>query len=303
MSLYLKHRPRTLLEVKGNEDTVNSLHNLIADVETCPHVFMFHGPTGCGKTTLARIVAQELGVSDVDYKEIDGVSNSGVDNVREIIRQSVYSPMNGSVRVWVIDEAHELSSKAQQAFLKILEDTPKHVYFILCTTDPQKVIPTVKNRCVQYKVELLNDKQMKKLLHGVIKAEETSLESSVYTQIISTAQGHPRNALQILEKVLSVSENKQLEQAEKYEEEVTESFALCQALLKKSGWNTVRSILEGLKKQDAEGIRRHVMAYASGTLLKSDNVQAGIILEEFVEPFYNSGFPGLTLACYLVVKS
>jgi len=303
MNLYLKYRPTVLSEIKGNEETVVSLQNLIANKAKCPHVFMLHGPTGCGKTTIARIIANELGVSDIDYKEVDFADMRGIDTAREIIRQSQYVPMMGGVRVWVLDEAHKMTTDAQNAFLKLFEDTPKHVYFIICTTDPQKIISTLRGRCVQYKVELLNDKQMKKLLYGVVKAEETSIDITVYAQIIESAKGHPRNALQILDQVLSVSEDKQLEQAKKYEEEVAESFALCQALMKNSGWTQIRTILVGLQKQDPESIRRHVLGYASGTLLKSDNDKAGLILEEFVEPFYNSGFSGLVLACLRVVKS
>lgn len=302
MNLYLKHRPSTLDEIKGNEETVASLQKLVEDKEKCPHVFLFHGPTGCGKTTLARIVANELGVSDIDYKEVDFADMRGIDTAREIIRQSQYAPMKGSVRVWTLDEAHKMTTDAQNAFLKLFEDTPKHVYFILCTTDPQKIIPTLRGRCVQYKVDLLNERQMKRLLHGIVKAEETSIDTSIYTQIIESAQGHPRNALQILDQVLSVPPEKQLEQAKKYEEEVTESFALCQALIKNSNWTQVKAILAGLQKQDPEGVRRHVLAYASAVLVKSENDKAGIVLEEFIEPFYNSGFPGLVLACYRVVK-
>lgn len=303
-SLYLKYRPKDLESVYGNEDIVSALSGMLQEPEKCPHSLMFHGPTGCGKTTIGRIVAERLGCKGSDLREMDTADFRGIDTIREVRKQSQYKPLEGRVRVWILDECHKLTNEAQNALLKILEDTPRHVYFILCTTEPQKLLPTIKGRCAQFQVKQLNDRQMMKLLRDVVKAEDENLAKPVYEQIIQDALGHPRNALQILDKVLRTEADKRLESAKQAAEEYSQSIELCRALLKGAGagWAGVRNILNGLKDQEAESIRRHVLGYCQAVLLKSENDNAAAVMEEFLEPFYNTGFAGLVYACYSVVK-
>jgi DNA polymerase-3 subunit gamma/tau len=306
MSLYQKYRPATLTEIKGNADVVTALTTMLENKETCPHVFLLHGSTGCGKTTLARIIANELGcyMDSADYTEVNTADNRGIDTIRDIISKTQYRPIEGDCRVWVIDECHKMTGDAQNALLKILEDTPEHIYFILCTTDPNKVIGTIKGRCQQFQVKPLPETQMYGLLRKIVRAEGENIEKEVYDQIISDSLGFPRNAIQILEQVLSVPEDRRLEIAQQTALEVSESIALCRALLEQNvSWKKISTILTGLKEQEPEGIRRAVLGYASNTLLKSDNVLCGLILEEFINPFYDSGFPQLVLACYSIIKN
>jgi len=183
-----------------------------------------------------------------------------------------------------------------------LEDPPEHSYFILCTTDPNKLLPTVRGRCIELGVKPLNEDQMERLLKRITKVEGQKVKRVVREQIIQDSFGLPRNAIQILEKVLGTPADKQLEIAEQSAREYSESIELCRGLLEQSSWKTIREILKGLKDQDPESIRRHVLGYAQGALLRQDNNKAAFILEEFREPFYNSGFPGLTLACYTIIK-
>lgn len=304
MSLYLKYRPTDLESVRGNSVVVEALQNMLSKIETCPHVFLLHGGTGCGKTTIGRIIADKLGCSGSDFAEIDSGQFRGIDTVREIRKNCNYKPINGDCRVWLIDECHKLTNDAQNALLKILEDTPKHVYFILCTTDPQKVISAIKGRSQEFQVNPLSDVQMKGLLRKIVKEEDESLAPEIYDQIIQDSMGHPRKALQILEQVLNVSEEKRLEVSKQAAVTQSQAIELCRVLLKKgAAWKEVASILTGLKDQEPEDIRRMVMGYCQAILLKAENDRAGMILEYFVEPFYNSGFPGLTLACYLSFKN
>lgn len=303
MSLYLKHRPDSFEAIVGNTEVVEAIANMVSDKETCPHAFLLHGPTGCGKTTISRIIASSLGAYDMSYREIDSADFRGIDSIREIRKQSQFLPMTGDSIVWLIDECHKLTNDAQNALLKILEDTPSHVYFILATTEPQKLLPTIKGRCSSFQMNVLNDSEMLKLLRSIVKAEGESLEKSVYERIIQDSLGHPRNAIQILDQVLRVDEDMRLKVATKSAEEQSQSIELCRALIGGKGWKAINTILNGLTDQDPESIRRHVLGYCQSVLLKSENDRAGLIMENFIEPFYNSGFPGLVFACYSVVKS
>lgn len=305
MSLYLKYRPSSLEEVIGNDEVVSLLRNQLNEnsKQPIPHSLLFHGPTGCGKTTLGRIVAQELGAVGTDIREIDSADFRGIDTVREIRKQSTYKPLEGPCRVWILDECHKMTGDAQTALLKALEDTPNHIYYILCTTEPQKLLPTIRGRCSQYQVSALSDKDMKKLLRRVVKSEGDNLTKEIYEQITQDSMGHPRNALQILEQVLGVEEDKRLKVAKNTAEIQSKTIELCRALVSGgSAWPQVMNILKGLKGEDPEQIRRAVLGYCQAVLLSTSwNPNAAVVMEEFIEPFYNSGFPGLVLACYSVL--
>lgn len=300
MTLYLKYRPQSLSEILGNEDLVEGLTAALAKKDH-PKSYLLHGPTGCGKTTIGRIIANEVCCKGADYREIDSADFRGIDSIREIRKQSQFMPLEGPCKVWLLDEVHQLSRDGQSALLKALEDTPRHVYYILCTTDPQKLLPTIRGRCSQFKVEQLKPGEMRKLLMRVVKAENEKLLKPVYEAIIESAQGHPRNALQILDQVLSTEPDARMRVAEKAQEESVQAIELCRAIISGAGWTKVSNILSELKDQDAEGIRRLVLGYCSAVLLKGENSQAGLIMEEFREPMYDIGFPGVVLACYSVV--
>jgi DNA polymerase III gamma/tau subunit len=302
--LYLKYRPSSFDEVVGNEEVVQILRNQLGkdSKQPMPKTLLFHGPTGCGKTTLGRIVANELGAKGNDIREIDSADFRGIDTIREIRKQSTYKPLEGPCRVWILDECHKMTGDAQTALLKALEDTPSHVYYILCTTEPQKLLPTIRGRCAQYQVNPLSEKEMKVLLRRVVKAEGESLAKEIYEQITQDSLGHPRNALQILAQVLSVEEDKRMEIAKKSAETQSKTIELCRALVKRESWSVVAGILSGLKEEDPESVRRAVLGYCQAILLgKNADPSVAEVMQEFIEPFYNSGFPGLTFACCSVI--
>jgi flagellar biosynthesis regulator FlaF len=140
------------------------------------------------------------------------------------------------------------------------------------------------------------------LVRKTAKAEGFKLVKEVYEQIAEDSLGHARNALQILEKVLRVSPEKQLAMAIQSAEETSKSIELCRALMNRSAWKQIANILTGLRNQAPEEIRRGVIWYCNNILLKGSNEKAALVLEEFIEPFYTSGFPQLTLACWRVVN-
>lgn len=302
--LYIRYRPQSLDEIVGNQNIVDSLKAMLQKPkDKIPHAFLFVGESGCGKTTLGRILAKELGCVGQDYVELDSAAFRGIDTIRDVRRQSQYKSIESSCRVWLLDEIHALGAVASPALLKALEDPPDHVYYILATTDPQKLLPTIKGRCSQFQVSPLTDSEMYKLLRNIVRKEEETLEKEIYDQIIQDSLGHPRNALQILDQVLAVDADKRLDVAKHAADLQSQVIELCRALMKKAKWSAVAAILKGLTDQDEEQIRRSVLGYCNNVLLNGENDQAALILDEFMEPFYASGRPQLTWSCYKVVKS
>lgn len=304
MSLYQKHRPTSFDMVLGskNQATIKSIRAVI-EGGSPPHSFLLKGPHGCGKTTMGRLIANELGCVDDDFREIDSADFRGIDSIREIRRVMHFKPLHGERRAWLLDEVHKTSGDAQSALLKGLEDPPPHCYFILCTTDPEKLLPTIRSRCAIYEVHRLTDDDMMKLLRRIAQKEGVQLTRSVLESIVDGAKGHPRDAIQILQQVSSSPETAAalIEGRNILESKVLDLY---QALIRGTGWKSVRSVLSELKAtgEDAEGVRRYVLACCSNALLQDANDRAGIIMEQFLLPFYDVGFPGLVFACYSIVR-
>ncbi len=293
MSLYNKYRPQSFDQIKGNTQLVSTLQGMLKDKKTFPHTILLHGNTGCGKTSIARIIANELGCKGEDYQEINSANFRGIDTVRDLISKCMFKPLEGDVRVYVLDEIHKMTGEAQNALLKPLEDTPNHVYFILCTTEPHKLLETIRGRCSQFQVNPLSEPQMYGLLRRIARDEGQELEKEIYDQIIQDAVGHPRNAIQILEQVLRAPDDQRLETARQAAVEQSQVIELCRALLSGSAsWDAVAKILTGIKEQEAEDIRRIVLGYCQAVLLKNKNDRAALIIETFYEPLYNIGSVG-----------
>lgn len=298
--LYKKYRPKTLAGVVGNETTVNLLRNML-EKGTIPHTILLQGASGCGKTTLARILQRSLECSELDFIELNCSDFRGVDTIRDIAKQMHFSPTGGKCRIWLLDEVHQMTKDAQNAALKILEDTPSHVYFLLCTTDPQKLISTIRNRCCQLSVELLSEASLRKLLDRVLKKEEVDLKEDLLDMIIDASAGSARKALVILDSVLNLPEEER-EAAIKNDPEEKEVIELCRALIKGESWSRIASLLK-LIKAEPEAVRYFVLGYARTCLLNSKNARAAAIIDAFSCNFYDSKEAGLALACYEVVEN
>lgn len=310
MTLYQKYRPRSFDEVIGNIESVQTLKNTLSKKHHS-HCYLLCGPSGTGKTTLARIMANELGASGLDIREYNSSSNRGIETARDIIQQMRLMPSDGPVIVFIVDEVHKSTNDFQNAMLKPTEDTPEHVYFFFCTTDPEKLIGTLKNRFTQIKVNSLNEEQIKGLLKRILKKEKEELSDKLINAIADVCGGSARKALVILENILSIDDEKarmKLVLSGEADEEDADNLALCRALLNaNTQWRDVASILKRMDKEgklnDSESIRYSILGYMNAVLISGKlNKRAAVVLEAFSENTYNSGKFGITLACLNVIS-
>jgi DNA polymerase-3 subunit gamma/tau len=302
--LYRKHRPTKLSEVLGQEGVVKSLTDL-GKRKKVPHCLMLSGPSGCGKTTIARILTKKLRCSDHDFHEVNAAQTRGIDMVRDIQSRVGQSPIGGRCRVWLIDEVHATTKDAQTAFLKLLEDTPRHVYFMLCTTDPNKLLKTIRTRTTEFRVKPLKADAMRGLLEGVCEKESAEVSEEVVDKIVEVSEGSPRKALVWLGQVIGLgSEREQLAEIEAGGGQ--EAIALARALVKpKATWAEVSRILKGLKEaeEDPEGLRYMVLYYCMSILLGGGPLakRARFIVDCFRDNLYDSKWAGLVANCHEVV--
>ncbi|TIE18031.1 DNA polymerase III subunit gamma/tau [Stenotrophomonas maltophilia] len=218
-----KWRPKRFAELVGQEHVVRALSNAL-DSGRVHHAFLFTGTRGVGKTTIARIFAKSLNCEQgtsadpcgqcaacldidagryIDLLEIDAASNTGVDDVREVIENAQYMPSRGKYKVYLIDEVHMLSKAAFNALLKTLEEPPEHVKFLLATTDPQKLPVTVLSRCLQFNLKRLDEDQIQGQMTRILAAEEIEADSTAIVQLAKAADGSLRDGLSLLDQAIA----------------------------------------------------------------------------------------------------
>lgn len=304
---YKKHRPQTTKEVIGQDSAVQALRGLFA--KGYPQTTLLVGASGCGKTTLARIVANRLGIKvfdakpDPNFKEINCADFRGIDMVRDIRSRYTLAALGGKCRVYLIDEVHRLTNEAQDAFLKMTEDTPTGVYFIFATTEPEKLRETFKSRCFIIPVQTIKDKDMRVLVETVADKEGLEVSDDVLEKLVEVAGGNARRALVLLQKVAGLPGEPERLQALIPQEVEKQAIELARVLIKpRPMWGEVTPILKALKGEDPEGLRRLVLAYATTVLLGGGKLgeRAYLILNAFESNLYSSGFPGLVRAAYEV---
>ncbi|MFQ6860315.1 MAG: DNA polymerase III subunit gamma/tau [Beduini sp.] len=225
-ALYRSYRPQNFEELAGQQHIVKTLKNAVKQNKIA-HAYLFCGPRGTGKTSVAKILAKAINCTcenkenipcdecencisimngtHPDIVEIDAASNNGVDEVRDLIEKVKYAPIEGKYKVYIIDEVHMMSTGAFNALLKTLEEPPAHVVFVLATTEPHKILPTIISRCQRFDFSKINDQSIVERLETVLKGENIQCEREALELVASLADGGMRDALSILEQCLAYS--------------------------------------------------------------------------------------------------
>ena len=301
MEYHRKHRPKSLDELVGQPTAVSQLKGF----KRIPQALMLVGPSGVGKTTTARILRDMLGVARSDYHEVNAASSRGIDTVREM-KLIMDKHALAKAKMCVFDEAHQLSKRkdgdAQTALLKMLEEPPRDAYYILCTTDPDDLLKTIRTRCTKVEFKSVSEGDLLKLLHKVCKAEQLAVFENVLVEIAEAAEGGPRLALNLLNQVAGVKDV--TEQLEIVKKTATKKMAheLCALLLfKQPKWQQVAATIEQMDGQEPEEIRRVMLAYFSKIVISGNaaaNKAAAFIYDIQDTPWDRCGKAGLVSFCY-----
>jgi DNA polymerase-3 subunit gamma/tau len=293
--LYQKTRPSDFSQIIGNKQVVESLKKIVSmKPEKRPHAFMLHGQTGCGKTTLARILAKEFGCEGISLTEINSANANGIQTIREVADSATLAPMFGEAKCYILDESQEITERAQQALLKVIEDCPKFVYFIFCTTDPSQLILTIRNRCAKYQVVSLRPSELRELVLRTAKQENIKLTEDIADAISKASNGCPRQALMLLEQIQEI-ENPQdvleyLSQAETMKKEVID---LCKEIIsvRPQRWANCVKIYQGVDT-DSESIRLSILGYVKKVLLGTTNLEEAGRMAEIISVFEKNTYSG-----------
>jgi len=312
--LYHKYRPRRFGEIAGHKEVVTSIKRAMSNPDR-PQVYLLAGSTGTGKTTTARIMAMSLNCTAplkegdpclmcpeckailtgncMDMLELNAADHRGINDIRSICKNLPLMPMLLDYKVIILDEAHQLTNEAQSSLLKVLEDAPKHVIFILCSTHASKILPAVRNRCQKHTFGTLVKSEMVSLLEEVTTLEGEDLPRAAYEAIVDATGGSPRAALVSLQKVLQLG-SKDVRDIVKLiggEDDVDANvIKVCFALNNSKGdWQKVVDTYKEVKHIGAPAIGMIAAGFYRNQLLKAKTPRAielaSVRLSFFLVPF------------------
>jgi DNA polymerase III gamma/tau subunit len=305
MELYKKVRPQTLKDVVGQSEAVAVLSRMLKDKKV-PQFLLFSGPSGTGKTTLARIVAKHLNCNmELDFKEMDGAVNRGIEDAKKIRQQMRLFPMGGDVRIFLVDECHMLTREAQTALLKATEDTPSSCHFIFCTTEPHKMLAALRGRASVVNLKGLPHKTLRDLVAATAaKESKRKVPDDVLDKVAENAGGSARKGLVLLEQVMCLGDEDAMIAFLDNAEAQVEGIEIARALMDgRTDWKRIAFLIKKTT-EEPETIRGIILSYFGKVALGGGKYasKAVEILDAFQDNYYDTKQAGLILSCWKVVK-
>lgn len=283
--LHLKYRPTTFDQMTGQQAAVRAYKSALKD----SRAFLFTGPAGTGKTTLARLGAKTLGIDENNINEVDAATNSGIDAMRELQTIVKYKPMDGGRTAIIVDECHGLSKQAWDSLLKSVEEPPEHLVWFFCTTNVAKVPATIKTRCAPVPLGPISNQDLADLVDEIAEIEKIDLPDGVASLIVREARGSARQALVFLASCRNVKNREAAAQIMRTALESDPVIELCRALQQGTSWSKAVALVAACEGQSPEGIRRVVLAYFTSVLKGTKSDKAAVnglaILSAFERPF------------------
>lgn len=303
MSYHITHRPKTLSEVIGQPQAVKQLQGFL-DANSVPKVIGFFGPPGTGKTTLARIMAKAVGANDMGITEHNLAVKNGIDDIRALQDSAAMRPLGGGNAAYILDEAHSLSKQAFQGLLKLFEDTPKHSYFFLCTSQPEKIDKAIRTRITGIELKAVPSSDLYNLLVRVAGDEGIEVRQDDFKTIAKAAGGSARNALVYLNQMqASGFDSSILADLGRSVDEKHSAFPLCSMLMwpKSNEWGKVYTLIDSLDDDEIESVRWMLLRYAASCMKDAKNAaRSALLIQAMATPFFDSKKPGFLTKCYLV---
>lgn len=289
--LPVRLRPKTLEEVIGQDAVVKSLAKQLSG-NSVPHAYLFTGPSGVGKTTLARILAKQSDCDDQNILEVDAATNSGVDNMRTVTQMAQYRGIGTRPNKFIIvDEAHALSRATFQSLLLSIEEPPPHVFWALCTTESDKIPTTIKTRCAAYDLKPVDWEVLQEYLVSIVSQENLEVSEELCGLISRRADGSVRQAVQWLSMVSGVTDKAEINEILETAEDNVEAIDIAKALVTGRGitWKAMVQKVQSLGKTNPESVRIVVVNYIGACLLRTENEKEVTrllnILQTFSTPF------------------
>lgn len=299
MSLITKHRPKKFADVIGQDAAVRSLEKAIST----NHTFLITGPSGVGKTTLARIAAKVAGANHGDILKHNGVVHTGVEDMRGLLETIAYRPNYGEASAIIVDEFHGLSKQAMNAVLDCTEEPPEWLYWFICTTEPTKVPAPIKTRSVHIGLKPVRDGVMKPWLKDIAKADK--LNTKFVDLCVENSGGSPRQALVNLAAVQGAKSEDEANELLANAEESKEGIDLVKLLTKGGSFKDAQNIIRRIKdtNQNPESIRILIVRYLTAVALNTGSGKHLAVLEEFTKPFNpQDGLAPILLGCARLMK-